>query len=250
MTLAKKLRKIQKSKYGSALLPNYYTHWFFKPKALYLPEHGLAYVPIQKVANTSIRRTIRAHLGESEYVSLEGGSDRAYRVISLAETARLTGCFRFGLVRNPLDRLASCYTDKVARRSGSDLQLFKEYGPSIYPFVPHETFDPSMSFDEFVDAVCRIPDRFADRHFRSQHCFLHHRGRLAVDFVGRLETIDEAWQVVRSHVDLGELPRAKFTNKTDFRLMYTPRSARQAAARYATDIRLFGYEESLAELVG
>lgn len=248
MTLTKKLRRIQQTKYGGLVLPNYYTHYFFRPKALYLPEHRLVYVPIQKVANTSVRRTIRAHLGESEYVSLEGGADRAYCVINLAETARLTDCFRFGLVRNPLDRLASCYTNKIGERDGSR-QLFKEYERTIYPFIPSEQFDPSMSFDEFVEAVCRIPDKFADRHFRSQHCFLHHRGRLAVDFVGRLETIDEDWQVVRSHVDLGVLPRAKFTNKTDFRLMYSPRLARQAAERYATDIRLFGYEDSLAELV-
>jgi hypothetical protein len=112
-----------------------------------------------------------------------------------------------------------------------------------------KTFHKDMSFADFVRAVSRIPDRLSDIHFRSQHTFFYHRGKLMADFVGRFERISEDWDVLREKFDLPALPHQNRSQHEDYRSAYTPELAAIAATRYAKDIELFGYTEAVEELV-
>lgn len=246
--LRERLTAFQGTPLGERLLPNFYTHYFFTPKGLFLPAQNVVYIPIQKVANTSIRKALRVHVGEDRFMSL-GRRGESYDVLTLPEIARLTSAFRFAFVRNPLDRLASCYQDKITSARKGRSSIFGVYSRGTYPFLPHAEFVPGMPFSEFVELVCRIPDKFADRHFRSQHLFVYHKGRQAVDFVGRFECLAEDWLQICNRVPLGPLSEQNASAGEDFRSMYTPATARLAARRYATDVRLFGYEDSLRELI-
>jgi hypothetical protein len=112
------------------------------------------------------------------------------------------------------------------------------------------TFHPEMSFEQFVHAVARIPDRIADIHFRSQHRFFYHRGEPVVDFIGRFERLEEDWETVRERFGLPPLAHYNRSPHRSYTEAYTPGLAKVAAARYERDIELFGYEEEVAALTG
>ncbi len=149
--------------------------------------------------------------------------------------------FKFAFVRNPLDRLVSCYEDQVAGRP--------RWRPAFpgYPFVPAR-----ISFGGFVDIVARIPDTLSDRHFRGQHSSIFRDGRAEVDFVGRFENLDADWEKVAEACRFpAELPRLKASpsRRRNYRDYYSARSLDAVRRRYHTDFSEFGYEREYAELL-
>ena len=215
-----------------------YSYLFEYPKTILIPELKLGFVPTPKVANRSMKIVIASHIG----MQYRGDIHHAPWQFTPLALLRDNDYFRFGFVRNPLDRLLSCYAQKIvfyAREMGMPSLLWR-YG---------NTFDKDMSFAEFVNAVADIPDRIADIHFRSQHTFFYHRGRLMVDFVGHFERLDEDWSVVREKTGLPELPHHNKSRHVDYREAYTPELAAIAAERYKKDIELFGYQDEISSLL-
>lgn len=224
-------------------LPRYmpflpYTYTWERPFALLSPTLKLVYVPVPKVANRSIKAALAAAAGQPGAELAAAG----WQTIPLPQLARLEGYLRFTFVRNPLDRLLSCYAQKVvlyARQLQLPL-LFWRYGRQFYP---------EMHFATFVETVATIPDHLADRHFRSQHTFLYDKGELLVDFVGRFEQLAHDWDRLRQQAGLGELPHYNPSPHKPYVQMYTPELARLAAARYAQDMKLLGYEGEIEPLL-
>ncbi len=208
------------------------------PKAIDVAELNMIYVPIAKVANRSIKAAIAERIG---LTYRNHPNEAAWRYIPLPAVAKRSDCFRFSIVRNPLDRLLSCYTQKIVvyRNTPNARWEFWRYG---------NRFHGDMQFDEFVSVVAKIPDALSDIHFRSQHTFVCHRGRLVLDSLGHFETLHDDWRELRERFDLPALPHQNKSPHRDFRDVYTPELARLAAARYEKDVRLFGYEEAVSAL--
>jgi hypothetical protein len=147
--------------------------------------------------------------------------------------------FKFTFVRNPWDRLLSCYMSKVVpeRFAGS----FKTYS--------NVAFRDDMSFQEFAEAVCRIPDGEANIHFCSQHVFVCSRGsakNVLADYVGRFENLEEDFEFVTERIGINaQLPHAADTSSTrgsrSYRDFYDEKLARMVGERYREDIEIFGY---------
>lgn len=216
-----------------------YSYLFEYPKAIEVPELGIAFIPTPKVANRSMKVAIARHVG----MQWQGDIHQAPWQFTPLALLRHNDYFRFGFVRNPLDRLLSCYAQKIVyyqRQLGMPSLLWR-YG---------NMFDKDMSFAEFVTAVARIPDRLSDIHFRSQHTFFYHRGQLMVDFVGHFEQLQDDWHKLQAGHELPELPHENRSRHADYRDAYTPELARLAAQRYAKDIELFGYADAVDALTG
>ena len=103
--------------------------------------------------------------------------------------------FKFTFVRNPWDRLLSCYMSKVVpeRFAGS----FKTYG--------NVAFRDDMSFQEFAEAVCLVPDEEANVHFCSQYVFVcggGSRRNILADYVGCFENLEEDFEIVTKRIML------------------------------------------------
>ena len=211
-----------------------------------LERYGAVYVEIPKVACSSIKTVFAAHLG----LGLEerGGNphDLPWPMArpNRGRGPMFPGLFAFAFVRNPWERLVSCYRDKI----GGEVDGFTFF--TVRPGVADclarfDAFFGGMSFEEFVRAVASIDDEEADTHFRSQHTFVTSGdGRLALDFIGRYERLAEDFRVVEERLGLPvvELPRLQATREpkryADF---YTDETRQIVAERYGRDLELFGY---------
>ncbi len=146
-------------------------------RRILLKPYRAIYISVPKVACSSFKTAFADLLG----VSLERAQGDPHRVrypspvpIEALEPFLYPGFYRFAFVRNPWDRLVSCYRDKIRNEVGGYTKF------TIRPGVANclarfDAFEAEMPFDAFVAAVASIPDSQADEHFRSQHTFLANR---------------------------------------------------------------------------
>ena len=211
------------------------------------PYHAV-YIDIAKVASSSLKAAFASVLG----LDLDGVGGNPHEVefprppeASRAGERLYPGLYTFAFVRNPWDRLLSCYRDKI-QGEVEDFTLFSRSGVARC-LARFDAFSAKMKFEEFVYAVSSIPDADADEHFRSQHTFLtNDRGEIAVDFVGRYETLEADFRYVAERIGLPEginLPRLQANPRVvRYRDYYTATTRDIVATRFAQDIALFSYQ--------
>ena len=206
-------------------------------------DRKLVYIEVPKAGCTSIKATIGRYYGSRK---MGGGLKESshLRVERGALPQSLQGYFKFSFVRNPFSRLVSCYLDKIYRfRQSGDV-----YAASAFRRLPTD-----ISFSNFVYEISKIPDYWADHHFKSQYAILYRRGRLLADWVGRLENIDRDWEELASRFDL--IRGIEFHKSTqdlgpyeDYRSYYTQELIELVYQRYRQDFEVFGYPYAYREL--
>lgn len=143
----------------------------------------------------------------------------------------------FTYVRNPFERLVSLYKNKVCEEK----QYFDDY---LFGFM-----SPDKGFEVFVKKIMLIPDFLADRHFRSQYSLIYKNGKCMVDFVGKIENIDESYKKLEKRFNLDSLPHYNSTKKTDWMDFYSVDLAKKVYKRYKKDFKQFGYTHYYYELL-
>ena len=215
--------------------------------AILLDPYNAVYVEVPKVACSSIKLAIAAVLGV-DLARAGGDPHRAdFPTASISEGPGgplFPGRFAFAFVRNPWDRLVSCYRDKILGES-PDFTNFTIRPGVADCLAGYEQFSANMSFDAFVEAVTGISDADADPHFRSQYTFLTNgAGDVAVDFIGRFERLREEFERVANRIGLPgiSLPHVQAaTGPVVYEDYYTPATREWVARRFRTDIELFDY---------
>jgi hypothetical protein len=212
-----------------------------------LTRYNAVYIDIAKVASSSLKATFAAVLGLD--LDIVGGNPHEVEFPRPPESSctgewLYPGQYTFSFVRNPWDRLVSCYRDKIE----GEVEGFTKFSESGVArcLARFGAFSANMSFEEFVHAVASIPDADADEHFRSQHNYLTNIwGDIAVDFVGRYENLEADFRRVAARIGLPpniSLPRMqanpRFVNYVDY---YTDATREAVATRFAQDITLFSY---------
>lgn len=176
--------------------------------------HRFVYYRVAKVATRSISSWLREQL-EPEPVYLSG------RPAPFDPFHRL---FRFGFVRNPWDRLVSCWLDKVV-------------GPTDYwSGTPLK----GLPFDEFVRHIADWDLDTCDRHVRRQSALLPPKG---LDFIGRFEQLEAGIEHIAHRLGISrELPKRNVRTERDtYHAYYTPELAELVGRLYAADLTRFGY---------
>lgn len=193
---------------------------------IYLEKYKTAYFYIPKVASSSIKALC------TEILELQ--VDREFHKVdfpSLPRTELLkdSEIFKFAFVRNPFDRLVSCYASKVVNRKD---------------FAQDEKWN-NVSFDQYVRMVCQLPTDRMDIHFRPQHTFIADSdGKLLVDFLGRLENIESDIRTVFERAGFPDsfILRRRFRSSRDqYRNYYSEQTSKLVEERFKTDLQLLDY---------
>jgi hypothetical protein len=203
-------------------------------------KYEFIYYPIPKVACSSIKANI-AKIMEIKLINDHPHSTPFPEIPLWASAANKY--FKFAFVRNPWDRLVSCYKDKIYYCTDHTGKV-NAYGDNLPPFMrKYSCFQKGMPFEDFVKAVSKIPDHAAEAHFISQHTYLEHHGDLVPNFIGKFENIGEDWGRVCKSIKIKtpSLEHRKKVADKPYKSFYTDETIEIVASRYEKDISMFGY---------
>ena len=141
--------------------------------------------------------------------------------------------FKFMFVRNPWDRVVSCWSDRrydKGKKEGSEESMF--------------------TFDQYIDHIVHLVNKkydgdmilFGNPHVRSQTGMIYD---IKLDFVGKLENFDDDWRVVCEHMNVQPFKNNLHQNKSErkpYREYYTSRTQQIVAELYAEDIERYDYQ--------
>ncbi len=181
--------------------PNYRHH-----RNILIENHKAVFFIIPKTGCTSLKAQLVELLGMEKKENIQAFiHNPAHYPFPFAEYDRLNTTykdyFKFAFVRNPWDRLVSCFKDKIRAadyngpgfKNGVAMPL-QRFGSSFYG---------GMTFGAFVDAVCALPDAVADNHFRSQfYQLINSEGELLVNYIGRFENMRESLMEINKKAGL------------------------------------------------
>ena len=140
----------------------------------------------------------------------------------------LPNYFSFGFVRNPWDWVVSWYFYRKNPPTGLDCRTdnisFRDW---LLDIKGSAYWKPSLGL-----------------HY-GQHYYLEdERGNIGVDFVGRYESLQDDYSLVRDTLSLGVevLPKCNESNHSHYTDYYDDETREFVGKRFAKDIKLFGYE--------
>ncbi len=202
-------------------------------------QQKLFYVRIPKAASTSLGSEIlKLIIPDLKTETLTSTQINflvdAWLQTSLSEQLKtFTG---FTVVRNPVDRIISVYRDFFAPDSTKPF-IYQNYLGGVLP--------KTLSFDEFIDRINRIPDRFKDQHFKPQHLFVKPYQQKGINVrVFKLEKPEPLQQFLQPFGIM--LPHLNKSPQT------TPVSIRENTLNtikkmYAFDFKVYGYDQNSAQ---
>ena len=216
-------------------------------------EHRFVYFIIPKVACSSIKTALLPlfdfDVSEGKLVREDDITEEVHQLFRASshevnqrrflkglQKGRYEGYLKFAFVRNPWDRLLSCYLQKIVS-GGKGLRL--DYGDVKLRL--------GMPFAEFVEAVHQLPDEAADPHFRPQHVAVcGPDGEIMADFVGRFENLEEdfarvAQRIGAPHLKLPSLQPSPSRGARPYRDFYDDETAERVGERFHKDVETFGY---------
>ena len=199
---------------------------------LVYPQLGVRYVAVPKTGNSTVNAALLAKecdfTPHDTYHSIHH-LKRKYAVPKYRFTANTLPSF--AVVRNPYDRLVSCYKNKVLREDY--FSSFHYYG----------RFHKDMSFDEFVRQVHNIPHVWADPHFQTQSSILCRGDALVVDTVFTFEEFPRLLQWLQEHYRLTyDRNYNTSSEKSRWQDYYHQATADLVYNKYRKDFDLFAYE--------
>lgn len=193
------------------------------------PEYNLCFAFIPKVANTSMKIAFANLLNMKGFDSTTGVGIHSHFVgVSPDEIAKLD-CEKIMFVRNPFDRLVSAWQSKLIDKQHH--AGFQRYG-----------FEHNMSFKDFAERVCEIPDSESDHHFRSQTYEMYSKGVPLDIEVGYFESLEDDWEVVQDLIPgIANLQHYQKSNHWDYKRYYDNDLINKVARRYLQDLEELGY---------
>lgn len=134
------------------------------------------------------------------------------------------GYFKFAFVRNPWDRVVSCYCSKILKKDHNAFQ---------------ECYD--KDFNYFVNFINQQDLTVADPHIRLQSTLFPLD---ELDYLGRFETFEEDLKYILSilKLDYVPIPKKNISKHQHYSHYYNEGSKNIIAKKYKKDIKNFGYQ--------
>lgn len=195
-----------------------------------------------KVASSSVKFSILRSVLKKDCVALdELWSFVSYKSVNEVAELSKKAKYVFAITRDPFSRLYSCYRQKILLEDGP--RVTKNYFFQYFPLIRRD-----CSFDEFIDAVCRIPDSLAEKHFMSQYRILDiEKRRISFDAIFKIDDLwpleDELKRLLGSTFTLGVWNTTGGAGLNSVAAHYQPRTLELVSKRYHDDLNAFGYHE-------
>ncbi len=203
------------------------------PDPNYILHRGVAFLLPAKCANTSLKQAILMHRGDPVDTDRPGWFVRIHNAARLPYIGRARvheADLVVGAVRDPVERLVSCWRDKVGRVAQLE---FRKPG-KVTAGTP---------WPDFVAAVCSTPDEECDQHFRSLTADLVVNGQ-EPDILLNTEHLEQDWRYLEkalNWVPRFECPRLHETGDRCPRPDVTQEQRGLIRERFAEDYsRFFG----------
>lgn len=197
-------------------------------------DYKIFFFNIKKVASSSIKKYILENLNGRVFLPEESSSELWYK--------NYQEYFSFAFVRNPFDRLLSCYNNKIKnpnvinKKTGIDVVFDKyDWGNKFYK---------DMSFKKFLEAIVSLDPDCYDDHFCPQYKYVCDQDEnLVVDFIGKFETIERDFNYLISKKNLPIL-RLPHINESTYKEVYNKETTELAKQVYGLkkDLEIFNYE--------
>ena len=196
------------------------------PDYIILDEKEVVFASVAKSACSSIKTSIYGSPPEGIQIH-QHTSHLSHRRIPQKKTSY----FSFAIVRDPYERLASCYRAKFNKVDESKF-MFSNY---LFGFLKNDD-----SFEEFVRKVSKIPDILCDRHYKAQNKIVFASGKM-MDFIGKFENLPSDFEEIRERYDFAELPMLNKSSGRTASDLFSDETRALASKRYEKDFELFGY---------
>ncbi len=208
-----------------------------------IDDYKFIYFFIPKNGCTTFKKHLLNSIGEENYLGPIHKFNFSFAPIEQVNVG-YPNYMKFAIVRNPWSRLVSCYNNKIRSLGFTNGFFLNGVHRGFRRFG--ELFYGDMPFNEFVDAVCSIPDSKADGHFISQLYWLtDFSGELLPNYIGRLENLDIAIEDIHQKTGLS-LYNMEHKNKsrisTPYTEYYDENLKEKVREKFAVDIEVFGYE--------
>jgi len=224
-----------------------------KKKLICIEKYKTIYAPVPKAANSSMKAILSGLVRRDPSTNLLATkqgywSDATYGEACLVDKnfalkKASEGWFVFTIIRNPLDRLVSCYNNKIIQNQKLPTRM-KTLG-----------YQSGMSFEDFVNVLRKTSDHMSDNHTVSQYYILFERRKLAVNFTARFENLNEDYRVIQERLKVqtgkvaDDLPKINARRKpgADYMSYYEDAKILQFVIdRYRKDFEMF-YPDVLKE---
>jgi len=171
------------------------------PRPIVGLKQDFVYYQIPKVGCS----TIKACIAKSEGRDLinEDPHDTPFAYTTVDDSIRLD-CFKFAFIRNPINRLYSCWKDKICERLDltRPAATGEDTGKLAPQFARYTGLYRNMPFEEFAAYVCLIPDAHADDHFISQYAYITSEEGQIIPSCARFEDLHTVWPHIASRIGL------------------------------------------------
>lgn len=209
------------------------------------PEHKIAYVPVPKCANSSIRAALLPLVGTSPAGVPRIQEFEGFQTTTMADFVRrryAQDWFVFTVVRNPFSRYASAYLDKLETRS-EPLRPLKRMG-----------LKKGDSFPLYMKILSKWPSAAINEHFAPQTTILARPLRLPDLRIHKIENLDAEWRGIAdrirtiSGIALSDLEtRNAGKAAVDWKSLYDAETLALARRLAARDFVRFEYSMDLPE---
>ena len=204
-----------------------------------LEDRNLIYLVNSKVACSSIKK---AFISEEVKDDSDGKIHELlpFKTVLKLDLPNIEN-YAFTFVRNPFDRVVSCYVDKFLKEKERE-RAFNYFDGYMLGYLSNID-----SFEDFVKKIVKIPNFLRDRHFKSQWSLIS-SSKIKINYIGRFENINDDFDHIKNKYSLYDLPHFNKSNAKDWRSFYTKESAKLVYDAYKDDFVNLDYNGDYKEL--
>lgn len=157
--------------------------------------------------------------------------------------------FKFGVVRNPYDRVVSVYVDKCVQNPVDRINRGETKMQTCQQIILKALKKPknlkefaSITFEDFISVLPEI--LFKDWHFIPQSPFLvNAKGQIVADKVARFENYDEEVKEILTKLgfEVSQVPHKNKTIRKNYKEYYNDATRSVVASLYKDDLVYFNY---------